>query len=191
MPKNRSQKEILLSQYKEVVAKGSFVVIETNRVPAAVITQLRKLLASSVDAKLYIIKNTVFAKAAVEADEKFGMENFVGQLAVIEGGEDISTAIKQLEQSTKEARAVLALTGADDKTVAAYSPFAYKFGYVSGSILNDKDVIRLSQLPDKKTVMAQLVGTIAAPLSSFMNVLNGVPRAFVYALTDLQNKKAE
>ncbi len=190
MPKNRSQKSELLAEYKDVVAKGNFLVLATDKVPAAVITDLRKLLAS-VDAKLYVIKNTVFAKAAVEADEKLGLQEFVGQLAVIEGGKDIVIAAKQLEQSTKEARAVLALTGADDKTVAAYSPFAYKFGYISGSILNDKDVVRLSKLPDRQTVIAQFVGTLAAPLSSFMNVLNGVPRAFVYALTDLQNKKAE
>lgn len=190
MPKNRAQKAELFTQYKDIVAQGNFVVIETNKVPAAVISQLRKLL-TSVDSKLYIIKNTVFAKAATEAHAELGEQNFVGQLAVMEGGNDIATAAKQLEQATKEAKAALALTGADDKTVAAYTPFAFKFGFVSNSVLNDTDVVRLSKLPDKQTVLAQFVGTLAAPLSGFMAVMTGVPRAFVYALTDLQNKKAE
>ncbi len=189
MPKNKAQKAELMSQYKDVVSKSNFIVIETNQVPARAMTTLRKLL-TEVDAKLYVIKNTVFAKAA-EPETKITAENFVGQLVVLEGGNDVSTAIKKLDEATKEAKALLSLTGADEKTVSSYVPFTYKFGYVSGSVLNDKDVVRLSQLPDKKTVLAQFVGTLAAPISGLLNVMQGVPRAFVYALTDLQNKKAE
>ena len=189
MPKDKSQKAELYTQYADVVSKSNFIVIETNQVPARAITTLRKLL-TEVDAKLYVIKNTVFSKAA-EKVEVLANRTYVGQLAVIEGGNDIVTALKKLENATKEAKSVLALSGKDDKTVAAYAPFAYKFGYVSGSLLEDKDVVRLSQLPDKKTVMAQFVGTLAAPIAGLMRVMNGVPQAFVYALTDLQNKKAE
>ncbi|MCC7303890.1 50S ribosomal protein L10 [bacterium] len=189
MPKNKAQKAELLSEYKNVVSKSNFIVIETNKVPARAITTLRKLL-SEVDAKLYVIKNTVFAKAA-EGIENMDASQFVGQLAVIEGGADVVTAVKKLDDATKEAKAQLSLAGADDDSVKKYSPFTYKLGYVSGSVLNDKDVVRLSQLPDKKTVLAQFVGTLAAPISGLLNVMQGVPRAFVYTLTDLQNKKAE
>lgn len=178
-----------MSQYQDVVSKSNFIVIETNKVPARAITTLRKLL-SEVDAKLYVIKNTVFAKAS-EKVEGLATQTFVGPLAVIEGGKDVSTAIKKLDDATKEAKALLALTGKDDATVKEYQPFSYKFGYVSGAVLNDKDVARLSTLPDRQTMLAQLVGTLAAPISGLLNVMQGVPRAFMYTLTDLQNKKAE
>lgn len=189
MPKNKAQKVELMTQYDEVVSKSNFIVIETNQVPARAMTTLRKLL-TEVDAKLYVIKNKVFAIAA-EKDSKIGAQTLVGQLAVIEGGKDISTAIKKLEDATKQAKSELSLTGADEKTVSSYVPFTYKFGYVSGSFLNEVDVERLSKLPDKQTVLAQFVGTLAAPISGLLNVMQGVPRAFVYVLTDLQNKKAE
>lgn len=189
MPKNKAQKAELMSQYQDVVSKSNFIVIETNQVPARAITTLRKLL-SEVDAKLYVIKNTVFAKAA-EKVENMDTSKFVGPLAVIEGGNDVSEALKKLEDATKEAKALLSLTGKDDETVKKYVPFSYKMGYVSGSVLNDQDVVRLSQLPDRKTVLAQFVGTLAAPISGLLNVMQGVPRAFMYTLTDLQNKKAE
>lgn len=189
MPKNKAQKAELMSQYKDVVSKSNFIVIETNNVPARAITTLRKLL-SEVDAKLYVIKNTVFAKAA-ENVEKMDVSQFVGQLAVLEGGNDVATALKKLEDATKEAKSILSLSGKDDETVKKYVPFTYKFGYVSGSVLDDKDVARLSQLPDRQTMLAQFVGTLAAPISGLLNVMQGVPRAFVYTLTDLQNKKAE
>jgi len=178
-----------MSQYQEVVTKSNFIVIETNKVPARAITTLRKLL-SEVDGKLYVIKNTVFAKAS-EKVEGLAAQEFVGPLAVIEGGSDLVTAVKKLEDATKEAKALLSLTGADDATVKGYEPFAYKFGYVSGSVLGSNDVARLSKLPDKKTVLAMFVGTLAAPISGLLNVMQGVPRAFMYTLTDLQNKKAE
>jgi ribosomal protein L10 len=151
-------------------------------------SQLRKLLAS-VDAKLYVVKNKVFAKAA-SVDEELGKQNYVGQLVVLEGGSDIVVATKQVEQAIKEAKAELSLTGANEADMAAYTPFSFKFGYVSGSVLNAQDVDRLSKLPDKKTVIAMFVGTLAAPITGFMSVLSGVPRKFVYALNDLQNKKA-
>ncbi|WKZ24324.1 MAG: 50S ribosomal protein L10 [Candidatus Dojkabacteria bacterium] len=189
MPKNKAQKAELFSAYQDVVTKSNFIVIETNKVPARSITTLRKLL-SEVDGKLFVIKNTVFAKAA-EKDSQLAAQNFVGQLAVIEGGNDIVTAVKKLDDAVKDAKAQLSLTGADDDTVAKYVPFSYKFGYVSGSVLNDQDVARLSKLPDKQTILAQLVGTMAAPLTGLLNVMQGVPRAFVYAVSDLQNKKAE
>lgn len=189
MAKNRAQKAELLSSYDDVVSKANFIVIETNKVPARAITTLRKLL-SEVDAKLYVLKNTVFSKAA-EKNEKLVGQTYVGQLAVIEGGKDVSTAIKKLDDAAKEAKSVLSLTGADEKTLSAYVPFTYKFGFVSGSLLNDADVVRLSQLPDRQTVLAQFVGTLAAPISGLLNVMQGVPRAFMYTLTDLQNKKAE
>jgi large subunit ribosomal protein L10 len=188
MPKTRVQKESLLASYNEVVAKGNFVVVETDKVPAVVMTELRKHLAP-VESKLFVIKNKVFAKAA-SVNEELGKQNFVGQLVVIEGGADIATAAKQIEQSVKEAKAALALTGKADDVVAKYTPFSFKFGYINGSVLNASDVDRLSKLPDKKTVLAMFVGTLAAPLTSFMSVMTGVPRKFVYALNDLQNKKA-
>lgn len=188
MPKNRVQKAELMTAYKEVVAQGNFVVVETNQVPAAVVTNLRKLLAP-FKAKMYVIKDTVFTKAAQEVPA-LKEQTFVGQLSVVEGGEDIASSIKQFEEATKQAKAVLALTGADEKVVASYVPFTFKFGFINNTVLNDKDVIRVSKLPDKKALLAQVVGTMAAPISSIMNVMNGVPRAFLYALTDLKNKKA-
>jgi len=188
MAKTRAQKVTLLAAYQDVVSKGNFVVIETDKVPASVMSALRKLL-SSVDAKLYVVKNKVFAKAA-SVNETLGAQQFVGQLIVLEGGSDIVVATKQVEQAIKEAKAEMSLTGADEAKMSKYTPFSFKFGYVSGSVLNAQDVDRLSKLPDKKTVIAMFVGTLAAPLTSFMSVLNGVPRKFVYALTDLQNKKA-
>jgi len=189
MPKTREEKKVLFASYQDIVAKGNFVIIETDRLPANVITDIRKAL-SSVEAKMYVIKNNIFAKAVEEIDGLKDRE-FVGQLSLIEGGNDIAASVKVLENSRKDAKQQKVLKGFSDEEVKKYIPFTHKFGYLDGKILEESDVVRLAALPDKQTMLGIVVGTMAAPISSFMNLLEAVPRAMVYALTDLQNKKAE
>lgn len=189
MPKTKVQKEGLFAKYKEVVDKSNFVVVELNNVPANVLTNLRKQLAA-VDSQFLIIKNKVFTKAA--ASEK-AMDGIVlaGPLAVLEGGKDVVTALKAFESAAKDAKATLSLSGMDEQLVAKYVPFTFMHSVINHSYLNTNDTIRLSKLPDKQTILAQFVGTLAAPISGAMNVMNGVSRNLVYALNDLKEKKAQ
>lgn len=189
MAKTKDQKKELYAAYQEVVDRGNFVVIETDRLPASVITKLRKALAE-VEGKMYVIKNKVFAKA-VENNEELKGQEYVGQLSVLDGGSDIVAVVKSLDEAKVNAKAHKVLQGFSDEEVKAYIPFTHKFGYLGGKVISDADVARLASMPDKQTMLGILVGTMAAPLTGFMNVMQGVPRAMVYALTDLQNKKAE
>lgn len=189
MPKTKVQKEGLFAKYKEVVDKSNFVVVELNNVPANVLTNLRKQLAA-VDSSLMIVKDKVFTKAAAEEKAMDGIV-LAGPLAVLDGGRDIVTALKAFDNAVKDAKSVLSLSGIDDATVAKYVPFTFKLGVINHSFLDTNDTIRLSKLPDKQTILAQFVGTLAAPISGVMNVMNGVSRNLVYALTDLKEKKAQ
>jgi len=51
-----------------------------------------------------------------------------------------------------------------------------------GSMLSADDVKIIANLPTKEQLRGQLVGTIAAPLSGFMNVLNGNLRGVLNVL---------
>ncbi|GEM_PF-2466713 len=186
VPKTKSQKETLKESYDIVVAKKNFIVVEISKVPANAFSQLRKEL-SKVEGSFTILKNRVFLRSLKSTTEDVIME---GPLAVLEGGSDIVTALKAFDAVTKEVKSNMAIKGVDDRILSAYSPFSYKFGVINESILGPEDVVRLSKLPDRQTVIAQFIGTMAAPLSSTMNVMNGVIRNLVYVLTDLQNKKA-
>lgn len=52
-----------------------------------------------------------------------------------------------------------------------------------GQFMSADDVTSLASLPSKDQLRAQLVGTIAAPLSGFVNVLNGNLRGFLNVLS--------
>lgn len=56
-----------------------------------------------------------------------------------------------------------------------------------GMALGETDIKALAALPTKDQLRGQLVGTIAAPLTGFMNVMQGNLRGFMYVL----NAKAE
>jgi large subunit ribosomal protein L10 len=53
---------------------------------------------------------------------------------------------------------------------------------VDGNFIGADDVKALASLPSKDQLRGQLVGTLAAPLTSFMRVLNGNLTGFLYAL---------
>ena len=61
----------------------------------------------------------------------------------------------------------------------------------TGKVLSREDVMTLAKLPSREVLTAQVVGTIAAPLSGFVRVLNGNITQFMYALNAIQDKKGE
>lgn len=66
---------------------------------------------------------------------------------------------------------------------------------ILGGIVNkqmvDASVIKsLASLPSREQLLAQMVGSLNAPISGFVNVLAGVPRALVNALNQIKEQKA-
>lgn len=57
-----------------------------------------------------------------------------------------------------------------------------KGGYLDGRALSAKDVESLASMPGKAELRAKLLGLFAAPASSFVRVLAGVPSQFVRLL---------
>ncbi len=64
-----------------------------------------------------------------------------------------------------------------------------KGGIVDGVYYDEFGITRLSNLPGKLELQAQVVGTIAAPLSGMVNVLQGNLRNLVYALDQIRQQK--
>jgi large subunit ribosomal protein L10 len=55
--------------------------------------------------------------------------------------------------------------------------------------LTAAQVSSLAALPSRDTLIAQTVGTIKAPLSGLVNVLQGNTRGLVYALAAIRDQK--
>lgn len=64
-----------------------------------------------------------------------------------------------------------------------------KGGVMGQDLLNKDQVLALADLPPREVLLAQVVGTIAAPLRSLVTVLSGPARGLVTCLSQIQEKK--
>jgi len=74
-----------------------------------------------------------------------------------------------------------------DKTNKA---FILKGGLLGKSVLDLSTVEALADMPPREVIIGQVVRTIAAPISGFLNVLNGPVRGLLNALNAIKDKKA-
>lgn len=124
-----------------------------------------------------VAKNTLLriAVANNEALQSIDPAAFKGPMALAMSFEDEVAPAKLVFQYAKEHKAlevVGAITG-------------------DGKLLSAAEVKALSQLPSREQLIAQVVGTIAAPLSGFVGVMAANTRSIVTLLSALQEKRAE
>lgn len=62
-------------------------------------------------------------------------------------------------------------------------------GIMDNKVISAREVAALAALPSKQQLRGQVVGTIAAPLSGFVNVLAGNVRSLVYVLNAIKESK--
>lgn len=64
-------------------------------------------------------------------------------------------------------------------------------GYAEGEVLKPEGVKKLAELPDRETLLGQVLAGISAPAQQFVNCLNGSMRRFACALQQLKEKREE
>jgi len=67
--------------------------------------------------------------------------------------------------------------------------FEIKAGFVEGKTINEKEVSALAELPSKEVLIATVLAGFNAPISGFVNVLNGNLRGLAVALNAIREKK--
>lgn len=189
MPKTKAQKQKLMDFYKTVIAEENFVIVKVNSVPATALNIFRKKL-QDLRAQFHFLKNKIFAKA-VSGDKELSNIAYEGQLALLNTKDDIVTAMKLFDELENIAKELKALKGMDEEELKKYKAVEFYMGFVDGKVLNAEETARLKDLPSKEVLLGQLIGLLAAPITAFMNVLNGNTRKFIYALNDLQKSKGE
>ena len=127
--------------------------------------------------ELKVAKNTLFAIAMKEAG-----------LAALPESMMAGPNIYALCYDDPVAVAKVLKEYANDKTQKA---FILKGGQLENQQLTLDQLMALADLPSKEALRAQVVRTIAAPISGFVNVLAGTIRNFVTCLDQIRAKKEE
>lgn len=69
--------------------------------------------------------------------------------------------------------------------------FEIKAGFVEGNVISAAEVVALAELPPKEVLVATVLAGFNAPISGFVNVLNGNIRGLAVALNAILEKKQE
>lgn len=127
---------------------------------------------SKHDATLEVTKNSLMSIAAKKADKEVEAEVLQGPTATLFAFGDEVAPLKALADFAKEAEL---------PTVKA--------GFLGNVALSAAQVSSLASLPSREVLIAKTVGTIKAPLTGLVNVLQGNTRGLVYALAAIRDQK--
>jgi len=169
---NREEKSAVIDQIAdEIGASDAIFALDYRGITVAQIAELREKLRPS-DTKLRVTKNSLSERAADQAGVADIKPMLVGPtaLALVKG--DAAAAAKILSDTARVLR----------------GPLAFKGGVMGGAPLSAADVEAIAKLPSRDVLHAQLVGTIAAPLTGLARTLNALIAGIAIQLGQIRDQ---
>ncbi|MBX3001437.1 MAG: 50S ribosomal protein L10 [Caldilineaceae bacterium] len=155
---NREKKTELVALYKEQIASSSAIVFTDYR--GASVPQINALRARlrSNGTSYMVTKNTLLELALQQSGRTIDLGDLVeGPSAVAFVGEDIGKGVKALTDWIRE-------TGGEVIKV--------KGAILENDVINAANTASLADLPTREQMLATLLGTIMAPASKLVRVIN-------------------
>ena len=172
-----SAKQAVVAQLKEQLESAKGVVLTSYKgLTVAQDTELRRELREA-GVSYHVVKNTILRIAAKEAGIEGIEEHLEGTTAFAFSTEDAVAPAKVICGFIKKNK----LEDAEVLTV--------KVGMVEGKVIGVDEVKALAALPSREELIAKLLGSMNAPISNTVNVLQGVIRNAVYVLDAIRSQK--
>lgn len=168
MAVTREAKEAAVAQLSSELSNFKLAVLTDYRgLTVAEVQELRRTLAAE-GISYRVTKNTLLRLATAAHPELKDIDpaTFTGPMALAIGSADEVAPARVIFQYAKDHEA-LEITG-------GLTP--------DGRLLSASDIKALALLPSREQLLAQVVGTIAAPLTSFVGVMAGNVRSIVNVL---------
>jgi large subunit ribosomal protein L10 len=170
---NRVAKAAVIDEVAGQLASAqSIVLAEYRGLDVTKITELRRQ-ARAAGVYLRVLKNTLVRRAiAGTAFEKLA-DNMVGPLIYGISKDPVAVAKVMYEFAKGNEQLVI------------------KSGALPNSLLDANGVKALASLPSREALLAKLLGTMQAPVTTFVQTLNQVPSKFVRTVAAVRDQKAE
>ena len=167
----REDKARVIEELTEKLKSNSVVLVDYKGINVAQSDRLRARSRES-GVEFVVAKNTLAQIAADRAGIEDISELLVGPTAIA-FSEDPVTGAKLMDEFSNEIDA-----------------FELKGGLLdSGRVVDAAEVARLSRLPGREQLIAQVVGGIQAPLAGLVTVLNGTIRNLAILLNQVAEQK--
>lgn len=171
MSLNLEQKKAVVEKLATTLADAQGVALAEYRgLTVAQMTELRKKARESA-VFLRVVKNNLARRAVEGSNFECLKDAFIGPLALAAGADPVAVA-KVLSEFAKDN---------EDLRVKAAS--------TDGKLMSEAQFNTLAKLPGRDQLLAQLVGTMKAPIQQLVQVLNEVPSKFVRTLAAVRDSK--
>ena len=168
---NLEEKQAVVAEIGAQVAQAQAIVVAEYRgLGVAAMTDLRKKARGS-GVYLRVLKNTLARRAVAQTPFAGLSEKMVGPLAYGICSDPVKVA-KVLHEFAK----------GNDK-------FVIKAGALANLVMSPKDVANLATMPSREELIAKLLGTMQAPIATFVRTLNEVPGRFVRTVAAVRDQK--
>lgn len=174
MPKTRAQKAEIISNIANQF-RGMKAAVFTS-VAGYTMEDADKLRAKGreVGVKSFVAKKTLLERALKEAGVEVDISGLDGSILTSVGSADEVSGAKLIAAFLKERKD---------------NPMKMVGGILEGKLMDAASVNTLAKLPGKQELLGQLVGTLNAPVSGFVNVLAGNLRGLVTVLGAIKDQK--
>ncbi|HEY6156154.1 MAG TPA: 50S ribosomal protein L10 [Gemmatimonadales bacterium] len=179
MIRTKAQKQELVTTLATRLGRSATIyVTDFTGLSVAKLTQLRRRLRQA-GTEFVVVKNTLARRALIDAHMAGNAgggsleQHLAGPTGLVLAGADPVAAAKVLADFAKE-----------------FEKPAIKAGLVDGKAVTPEQVKRLASLPPRMELLAQLGGTLQAPMAGFVGALNGLLMNVVGALEALRTKRA-
>jgi large subunit ribosomal protein L10 len=168
MAVTKEKKQTIVEGLTENVKnQQSLVFVSIDKMKVKDLTILRKKIRE-VGGKLQVAKKTLI-KLVLEKSGLKVPENLAGEVALVFGLKDETSAAKSAYEFSKKHENLKILAG-----------------IFENNLLEKESVVAIAQLPTKQELLGKLVSTIAAPMSGFVNVMQGNLRGLVVVLSKIK-----
>jgi large subunit ribosomal protein L10 len=168
----RKDKEPVVEELTQILAATPTLFVSDYRgLTVAQLTELRARLRER-GASLHVAKNTLTRIAAQRAGRESVVSLLTGPTAITFCGDDLVGAAKALADFGR-----------------LHKELDVRGGVMQDSVIDAAGVRALATLPPREVLIAQVVGTMAAPISGLVTVLQGTISSFVRALSRVAEQK--
>lgn len=170
----RPEKQAVVTELKEKLSNTKGAVLANYRgLTVAQDTKLRRKLREA-GVEYRVVKNTLTRIAANEVGIE-GLDKYLeGPTVIALSANDPVAPAKILSDFIKENK---------------LQALEIKAGLVEGKVVDASGVKALASLPSREVLIAQLLGTMQAPIAGFVRVLQGNISNLVYALEAVRKQK--
>ncbi len=162
----RPEKQLLLDEIKDKIAGSKAVILTSYKKLEPNKTSAFRIDLAKTGGLLEVVRKRVLIKAAQVAGINLEIKELNGHIAIVLADQDPIQTTKVIYQFCQANEGIMEVLG----------------GRFEGSICSAKDFEQISKLPSKDEMRSQFLGTLEAPLSQTLAVIEALLTSVIYCL---------